>query len=163
MRLGDREPNPRGKTADEMSREALMKHLAPVPRLEIGRALGERGIAAAMIDVSDGLSTDLSHILDESGVGAVIHASAIPVALCVESLAACSPAIDALQLALHGGEEYELLFTCRSDCKAQLDELSGDLSLSLSRIGEIVTGNGLQLERNGALEPIRPAGYEHAI
>jgi len=163
MRLGDCEPNAGGETAEKMSREALMKHLEPVPRLEIGRALGERGLASAMIDVSDGLSTDLSHILDESGVGAVIHADAIPVALCVESLAARSPEIDALQLALHGGEEYELLFTCRPDCKVQLDELSRELSLSLSRIGEIVTGNGLQVERNGGLKPIRRAGYEHTI
>ena len=162
VRLGDCEPNASGEKAEKM-REALMKHLAPVPRLEIGRALAERGLASAMIDVSDGLSTDLSHILDESGVGAVIHSDAIPVALCVESLAARSPAIDALQLALHGGEEYELLFTCRPNCKAQLDELSRELSLSVSRIGEIVTGNGLQLERNGALERIRPAGHEHAI
>jgi thiamine-monophosphate kinase len=163
VRLGDCEPNASGKTAEKMSREALMKHLAPVPRLETGRALGERGLASAMIDVSDGLSTDLSHILDESGVGAVIHAGAIPVALCVESLAAGSPEIGALQLALHGGEEYELLFTSRPDCQAQLDELSRELSFRVFRIGEIVTGNGLQLERNGGLEPIRPAGYDHAI
>lgn len=163
MRLGDSEPNAGGETAEKMSREALMKQLAPVPRLEIGRALGERGLASAMIDVSDGLSTDLWHILDESGVGAVIHAGAIPVALCAESFAARAPAIDALHLALHGGEEYELLFTCRPDCKSQLDELSRELSFKISRIGEIVIRNGLQVERNGALEQIRPAGYEHEI
>jgi thiamine-monophosphate kinase len=163
MRLGDREPNASGETEEKLTREALMKHLAPVPRLEIGRALGERGLASAMIDISDGLSTDLSHILDESRVGAVIHAGAIPVALCVQSLAARSPEIDALQLALHGGEEYELLFTSRPDCQAQLDELSCELSFRISRIGEIVMGNSLQFERNGGLEPIRPTGYEHAI
>jgi thiamine-monophosphate kinase len=162
-RLGDREPNASGETGEKLTREALKKHLAPVPRLEIGRALGERGLASAMIDISDGLSTDLWHILDESGVGAVIHAGAIPVALCVQSLAARSPEIDALQLALHGGEEYELLFTSRPDCQAQFDELRGELSFRVFRIGEIVTGNGLQLERNGGLEPIRPTGYEHAI
>ncbi len=76
----------------------------PEPRLRVGQALRRRGLATACIDVSDGLSTDLGHLCDRSGVGAEIWAGAIPI-----HLLAHGP--EALELALHGGEDYELLFT----------------------------------------------------
>ncbi len=98
-------------TESDAHAEALMKHLAPAPRLKIGQAIGERGLATAMIDVSDGLSTDLWHILDESDCGAIIKADRVPVAGCVQRLAACDSEIEPLRLALDGGEDYELLFT----------------------------------------------------
>ncbi|MEK6300200.1 MAG: thiamine-phosphate kinase [Acidobacteriota bacterium] len=163
MRLGDCESNGSSEMIERSHREALMKHLAPVPRLGIGRALGERGLATAMIDVSDGLSTDLSHLLDESRVGAVIQADAIPIARCVELLASGSTDLDPLQLALHGGEEYELLFTCLPQHQSQLAKLSRELGISISHIGDIVAEKGLQLERNGNREIVSPAGFEHGI
>src|SRR6185503_19139026 len=98
-------------TDSDARTEALMKHLAPAPRLNIGRAIGERGLATAMIDISDGLSTDLWHVLDESDCGAIIKADRVPIAGCVQRLAAGDLEIEPLRLALHGGEEYELLFT----------------------------------------------------
>jgi thiamine-monophosphate kinase len=137
--------------------EALIKHLRPEPRLVAGKAIGEAGLATAMIDISDGLSTDLGHILDESRCGAIIHAADIPVAYCVESLAP----EDALRFALNGGEEYELLFTTPRESRAKLGELSKALSLPITLIGEITAGDGLRLERDGAYEHLPPAGYEH--
>ncbi|HEX4602661.1 MAG TPA: thiamine-phosphate kinase, partial [Candidatus Angelobacter sp.] len=75
-------------------------HFYPTPRLEVGQWLRKRGLASAMIDLSDGLSVDLAHICEESGVSAIIDASNIPVAKGAD-----------LGLALNGGEDYELLFT----------------------------------------------------
>src|ERR1700745_3655552 len=84
------------------------RHCPPVPRIAVSRWLREKRIATAMIDVSDGLSTDLAHICEESGVGAEISAKAIPRA---QEGRKKSPVT--LDLALHGGEDYELLFTTR--------------------------------------------------
>lgn len=163
VRLGDSESKESLDAMETSRREALIRHLAPAPRLELGRELGERELATAMIDISDGLSTDLSHLLDESGVGAVIDAGAIPIARCVEVLAAGSTDLDALQLALHGGEEYELLFTCALHHQSQLAALSRDLGIGISAIGEIVAEKGMQLEHRGKREQFDPAGFEHTI
>jgi len=138
-------------------REALMKHLEPEPRMEAGLAIGESGIATAMIDISDGLTTDLRHILDESGCGAIIRAHDIPVAGCVETLLPGR----AFDLALHGGEEYELLFTAPTDFRAKIEELSTSASIPITLIGEITAGKDLQLERDGLFELVQPSGYEH--
>lgn len=150
--------------------EALLRHLAPEPRLEAGKAIGDGGLATAMIDISDGLSTDLWHILAESGRGAIIHADSIPIAECVKLLssppssetARIAGGFDALGLALHGGEEFELLFTGDRERRAEVDELSAALGLPITAIGEIVEGDEAQLER-GAREPLLPGGYEHEI
>ena len=144
---------------DHAQRDAMMKHLNPEPRLGAGKAIGEAGIATAMIDISDGLSTDLWHILDESHCGAIIRAGDIPVA---ESVKLLSPD-RALQYALHGGEEYELLFTSPSDFRAKVEELSKALRLPITAIGEITEGGGLLLEHDKACDPVEPSGYEHGI
>lgn len=161
VRPGEGAPN--GEASERMRWEAVMKHLAPVPRLQLGAALGERGLATAMIDISDGLSTDLSHVLDESGVGAVIRADSIPTASCVESLAPGSATAESLQLALHGGEEYELLFTARPGGKAEIEKLASELGTPITTIGEAVIGSGIQLEREGKLERVVARGFEHRI
>jgi thiamine-monophosphate kinase len=77
----------------------------PEPRIVVGEALVRRRLASACIDLSDGLSTDLDHLCEESGVAAEIDAAALPVHRLAEESA------DPMQLALHGGEDYELLFT----------------------------------------------------
>jgi len=92
-----------GETPKDVLRDrAARKHFWPEPRIEIGRFLRERGIASAMIDISDGLSTDLRHICDGSGVSAWIAEEAIPFATGAN-----------IDDALHGGDEYELVFTTR--------------------------------------------------
>lgn len=148
---------------DSNFQDALLKHLAPEPRLSLGRAIGEAGLASAMIDISDGLSTDLWHLLDESDCGAVIHAGAIPIAESVRrsSPSACSAA--GLQLALNSGEEYELLFTVTPERSLEIAELSNAIEVPITCIGEIVASRELQLETGGRLEPLPPSGYEHVI
>jgi thiamine-monophosphate kinase len=145
---------------DAMRQQAILKHLAPEPQLRLGRAIGEAGLATAMIDISDGLSTDLSHILDESGCGAIIHSGNIPIAACLLTLASET---DRLRLALHGGEEYELLFTARPESHREVAELSDTLGTTLTTVGEITEEKGLRLERGAQLEPILPSGFEHII
>jgi len=142
---------------------ALLKHLSPTPRLEEGRLIGEASVATAMIDVSDGLSSDLSHILEESRCGAIVEAGALPIADCVKTLAAAGMKIDPLGLALHGGEEYELVFTVSQEECDRILELSKDFDEPVTMIGEIVERPGLYLSRDGELEVITPSGYEHRI
>jgi thiamine-monophosphate kinase len=147
---------------ERMRGRAVLKHLAPEPRLKPGEAIGRRRLATAMIDVSDGLSTDLSHILDESRCGAVIRADSIPTD---ESLRALAPGLglDPMRLALHGGEEYELLFTARPEDHDRIIELSEELGIAITHIGEITAAGELELEYDGAVEPVKPSGYEHKI
>jgi len=126
------------KDLGDTARQALLKHLAPEPKLRLGRALGETGLATAMIDISDGLSTDLNHILEDSGVAAILQASALPIDDIVLSATASVPAVDPTTLALNGGEEYELLFTVRPQDQDKVTFLVKTLGEKVTLIGEIV-------------------------
>lgn len=129
------------------------RHFYPEPRVELGRWLRERGLATAMIDTSDGLSTDLSHICEEGGVGAEVDAEAIPLATVGRS----AHEVD-LQIALHGGEDYELLFTAHPG-KRIPSRIAG---VPVTRIGYIRRGKGIFLmNRHGAASELRPRGWEH--
>lgn len=143
--------------------DALLKHLKPEPRLSLGQALGEAGLATAMIDISDGLSTDLWHLLDESKCGAVIHAATIPIADCVRRYSTHAPMADPLRVALNSGEEYELLFTVTPENAAQIEQVSHAFVVPITRIGEVVASGELQLETGDGLEPLSRSGYEHVI
>src|SRR5208337_151695 len=112
----------------------------PIPRLKVGRWLRDHGIASAMIDTSDGLSTDLAHLCEESGVGAEIHAEAIPCA----SIGRPTGKVD-LKFALHGGEDYELLFTAASNQRVP-EKIAG---VPVTEIGQIRRGSRLYLINQG--------------
>jgi thiamine-monophosphate kinase len=139
----------------------------PTPRVEWGAWLGESALATAMIDVSDGLSSDLAHLCRESNVGAILDWSQIPVdpllrhdgALADNSFTHAVVA-DAHQLALHGGEDFELLFTINTRDLLKLPrELAG---VPVTRIGEITEAvEGIKLQRHQHVEDLRPAGFEH--
>jgi thiamine-monophosphate kinase len=144
--------------ASETERQAIIKHLSPDPRIDFGSLIATGELATSMIDISDGLSTDLGHILEECGCGAVIDANAIPVAEPVRALA-----LDPLRLALHGGEEYELLFTARPENHERIIDCSSKTSLPVSLIGEIVQGKGIRLMRDDVIEGIEPQGFEHVF
>jgi thiamine-monophosphate kinase len=114
-----------------------------------------------MIDISDGLSADLWHILQESGSGAIIRAESIPVAECVRSVDAADGRVDPLDLALSGGEEYELLFTIKPEHLERAYQLLAGFGLPVAEIGRVVSAPGLKLERGGQLLDLAPSGYEH--
>jgi thiamine-monophosphate kinase len=122
-------------------------HFYPEPRINIGRVLRTRKLASACIDLSDGLSTDLSHICEESGVGAVVYAESIPI----------EPGAT-LELALHGGEDYELLFTAPPRTRVP-SRIAG---IAVTRLGEIIRGDRVFIcDRNGRRKPLAPRGWEH--
>ena len=122
-------------------------HFFPEPRIAAGRVLRRRRLSTAAIDLSDGLSTDLSHICEESDVGAVVYAESIPVAKGAP-----------LELALHGGEDYELLFTAPPG-KRVPQEIAG---VRVNRIGEIIRGNSVFLaDGTGRVQPLPARGWEH--
>ena len=146
-----------------MRQQAMKKHLIPEPRLLFGKAIGELGLATAMIDVSDGLSTDLSHILEESNCGATIRAELMPIANCLRKLARAMPEINLLNLVLHSGEEYELLFTAPGDNQRAIVDIAATLKLPVIAIGRITQGRESHLERGGKVELLLPSGYEHKI
>ncbi|MFZ0321015.1 MAG: thiamine-phosphate kinase [Candidatus Sulfotelmatobacter sp.] len=128
------------------------RHFFPDPRIEVGNFLREKSLASAMIDSSDGLSTDLAHICEESGVGAELLAESIPRA----KVGKPSRKVD-LALALHGGEDYELLFTAARSKKVP-PQIAG---VPIARIGRITRGHRLFLEENGERSELKAGGWEH--
>jgi thiamine-monophosphate kinase len=129
------------------------RHFFPEPRVELGRYLQRKGLASAMIDTSDGLSTDLAHICEESSVGAEINSSLIPRA------SVGRPAREvALDLSLHGGEDYELLFTAHAS-KRVPSKVAG---VAITEIGNITRARGLYVRNEkGVRHELRPQGWEH--
>lgn len=139
-------------------REACLERLhRPLPRVALGLAL--RGVASAMLDVSDGLLGDLDHILERSQVGAMLEEPALP----LESLlAACKRTELATAALLGGGDDYELLFTTPRDKRGQVEALSRHLDLPLARIGRILDKPGLWLQRgDGVCEGVAAQGFDH--
>ena len=126
-------------------------HFFPMPRIDVGRILRERKLATAMIDVSDGLSTDLSHICEESEVGAEVWQDTLP-----RATIAGKP-VD-LRFALHGGEAYELLFTAKPRIKVPA-RVAG---VAITCIGEIVKRKKLTLLlHDGFSSALKPHGWQH--
>jgi thiamine-monophosphate kinase len=129
------------------------RHFFPEPRLKIGKFLRENKLATAMIDLSDGLSTDLAHICEESRVGARLFASALPRASVGKAVE-----IVGLDLALHGGEDYELLFTARPNTKIPR-RIAG---VSITQIGQITRKRGMVLvDEENKMLALKPQGWEH--
>lgn len=128
-------------------------HFFPEPRIELGRILREKELASAMIDISDGLSTDLAHICEESGVRAEIATELIPRA----SVGKPARKVD-LEFALHGGEDYELLFTARAN-KGVPSRMAG---VPITNIGQITRGEKIFLiDREQIGYELEPRGWEH--
>jgi len=136
---------------------ALLKHLYPEPRLALGRWLAEKRLATAMMDLSDGLSSDLPRLCSSSGVGARVDATKLPaVPLGSEERAR---GLTPLSLALHGGDDYELLFTVPPR-KTKFLRFSMQ-GLPLTPIGEVTRDLGITLICAGGLEkPLPAAGWD---
>lgn len=136
---------------------ALAAHLTPVPRLAAGQALV--GCATAMIDLSDGVASDIGHLCAESGVAARILAGEIPIHPGATAMARLAGR-EALDLALRGGEDYELLFTAAADPRPILAEAAP--GLPVTRIGEVSAGQPIpRLAREDGREEILAGGFDH--
>jgi thiamine-monophosphate kinase len=127
-------------------------HLRPSPRVKEGQELLRLGLRAA-IDISDGLIADLGHLCEMSGAGARVAADRVP----VHPLLRQAFGAEARELALGGGEDYELLFTCPCRLMEKVRE-----SLNITVLGEMIEGEGVEVvDREGRPLPLRKAGWEH--
>jgi thiamine-monophosphate kinase len=148
-------------------KELARRQTRPAPRVECGALLGERRLASAMIDLSDGLSSDLTHLCERSGVGALVEAARIPFAPTLKRAGTSKSNSftralkdDALRLALDGGEDFELLFTVRPRVAARLPKRLG--GVRLTRIGEVrERGEGIRIAHGARVGILRPSGFEH--
>ena len=140
----------KGREIPAVLEAELAAHLRPQPRVRQGLRLQRGGIATAAIDISDGLSTDLAHICEESGVAAEVCAELLPV-----------HAGATLTQALHGGEDYEVLFTAAEDARIP-DVIAG---VAVTQIGRVVrrrSGRALvTLVRGDEKLPLTARGWEH--
>jgi len=137
----------------------LLRHLRPHPRVGWGIVLGEERLASAMIDISDGLSSDLAHLCCESNVGALIQSAETPIDKDVTKLCG-RRALDPLALALHGGEDFELLFTVHPDNAARLPRRVDGVAISC--IGEITNEPGvIRIAEKNRVWDLKPQGFEH--
>jgi thiamine-monophosphate kinase len=127
--------------------------LFPAPRLAAGGALLRRRLATACLDISDGLSTDLKHLCDASGLSAEVEAGLLP----LHRLAA-----GRLELALHGGEDYELLFAAKASTRVP-KRLGG---VAVTRIGRLLPRMSTVIalvDAQGRRAPLRAGGWEHLV
>jgi thiamine-monophosphate kinase len=128
----------------------LARHLYPQPRIAQGLVLRRKGLASAAMDMSDGLSSDLAHICEESGVAAEVEAALLPV----------HPGAS-VEYALHGGDDYELLFTARPGVR--MPKAIG--GVPITRIGRIVAKRrgraAISVITERGTEPLLAEGWEH--
>ena len=137
----------------------LLRQLRPEPRVGWGIVLPEERLATAMIDLSDGLSSDINHLCEASNVGALIDASLVPIDERVVELCG-RRALDPLQLALHGGEDFELLFTVKPENVARLPRRVD--GVEIKRIGEITrAGDGVKISEGTRIWDLKPGGWKH--
>ena len=144
------------KTAEQHN-YLLKRHLRPTPRILVGQAL--RDLASAAIDVSDGLLSDLGHILTASGVGAKIEQTQLPLSSVLLEVVERERAID---FALNGGEDYELCFTVAEINREAIETAVGNLGIEVHCIGQILPASeGITLLDNGKKQEYRPKGFDH--
>ncbi len=149
------------QAGNEPPPDLRQRHLNPTARVVTGRKLAEAGIPTAMIDISDGLLGDLDHIRDQSGVGARVELSALPLSELFRDFMAEKKRL--IELALSGGEDYELLFSATPDRQEEISAVAQGTGVPISKIGTIVArGAGLALVEEG--EPVdlpQFRGYKH--
>lgn len=141
--------------------EAIRAHLFPTPRVKEGRALAIAGVVSAMIDLSDGLASDLGHILTESGVSAKVYRERLPLHPSTEIVGRLLGQ-DPWGYALQGGEDYELLFTSPKELPMVEGALAGEGFAVPTLIGEVIQGEegGFLIDSFGRSNPLR-GGYDH--
>jgi len=141
------------------SRRLTERHLRPAPRSHIGRFLAARRYVSAMIDISDGLSTDLHHLCEQSRVGAIIDAARLPLTKVSEKATSLlSKAL--LDYGMNGGEDYELLFTVSPKMKDKIPKkIQG---VPIQEIGQITDEAGFcRIGLHGRVRRLYPRGFDH--
>ncbi len=137
--------------------ELEKRHYLSTPRTQVGEAL--RGIASAAIDISDGIISDLGHILKRSGVGAQVEVEQLPLSQPLLEFVGSPP--QAQQYALTSGEEYELCFTVPDSREDAMWQALQDIDCQITRIGTINDDDKLKLTLDGQDLAWQLSGYDH--
>jgi thiamine-monophosphate kinase len=143
---------------DELNRDYLLNRLNyPTPRLLLGTSL--RRIASACIDISDGLVSDIQHVLNASNCGATVHVDKLPLSLALKASVGKEQAID---YALSAGDDYELLFTISEEQKGHLETTLASANVSATYIGQLSGHSGkLELRLNDKPYDYSAKGFQH--
>ncbi len=150
----------RAALAGDALRQARARLETPEPRVTLGKRL--RGVASSAIDISDGLTGDLGHILAQSNVGAVVELGAIPRSAPLASLIASQHRSAGLACLLAGGDDYELCFTAPPAARGALAEIALDVDVALARIGTVTAGTGIVVrDETGTPLPALPQAFDH--
>jgi len=145
----------------ESAKSLIQAHLQPQPHLEEGKILASSGACTAAIDVSDGVSSDLGHLCQDSGLAAILYEEKIPVAAELRDIGPVAGK-DPLDWILNGGEDYVLLAAVKPDCLETLLKQATVSGREFFPIGEFVPGNKMELVGlDGSRREIRPAGWNH--
>jgi thiamine-monophosphate kinase len=148
----------------ELSAEHQQRLLAafqdPVPRVALGRGLAEEGLATAAIDVSDGLGVDAGRLARASGARLLLEEDRLPLSRPLISFAEMEE-LDAVELAVSGGDDYELLFTASPACAERLEDRPNAFGASITRIGSVVAGVGAALVSRAGEREIADRGHDH--
>jgi thiamine-monophosphate kinase len=133
---------------------------APEPRVDLGLRL--RGVATAAIDISDGLTGDVTHILDASRVGARIDLATLPRTSALATQLTGTSRRLALSCLLAGGDDYELCFTANPASRDRIADIAADVELPLTRVGVITATPGLDVrDESGHSLAVLPAAFDH--
>lgn len=157
-------------------RPATLAYRRPPSRLEFAAALAESDLATTMIDVSDGLIQDLGHIAEASAVNIVVDETSVPIHGAAKRYAdvGCSPGgrkkqrgstvrPSALELALTGGEDYELVFTASAASVSAINELAARTRTPVAVIGRVQRGRAVVVDHEGKAFKLRTAGFDHLV
>jgi thiamine-monophosphate kinase len=147
-------------------REAVRRHLDPRPRLNIAKTIARNNLATSMMDISDGVASDLHELVKESNVSAVVDISKLPHS---EDMAQYMiKEVGAMEMMLAGGEDYELLFTSKPENEKEIQRLAKEENLRVTSIGlmeekteksptvRFVDGNGIEVD-------IKEKGFDHFL
>lgn len=140
----------------------LNRHLEPQPQLQLGPALAQRGLVTAMNDVSDGLASEVLEITRASNVGCVLVDQDIPISVPLFRLAA-QMNTDAVEMALFGGEDYQLVFTFAPDNLEVIEQIGAELGEEITVVGQITHREAGKIRRKGTNQEVNlePMGYNH--
>jgi thiamine-monophosphate kinase len=151
----------RGGKIRKSERSLVEWHRRPRPPVAAGAALAEAGIPTAMLDLSDGIASDLAHICRRSRVGARVELERLPISHAARGAASGSGA-DPTDWALHGGEDFQLLLTLGADRFQDAIAVLGPLGVTLTRLGVITRAAGVRaIDAQGKATPLRPRGFSH--
>jgi len=142
-------------------KKLIERHMSPRPRLELGRQLALSGAVNSMIDISDGLLLDLGRITVDRGLGALISADKLPLSGGYKSIVSdCTEGF--YELALSGGEDYELLFTAPEDNKDYVSEIASSAGTDITEIGIVTQGSTIEVvDSNGDEIKYNRLGFTH--